>query len=132
MTLISQRLRSRGGKGVICPPWNFQTHLILPSFAQKRHKLGHFHEILGTLPPPEFENLRKRFNALLALQIFAIMIKCTTNNFFLKELKYFFFFCLDEYYMLSSFNCKTYRPIFWSLQSIPMMKMKKRYVKIIV
>ena len=48
---LYQRLRSRGGKGVICPPWNFQTHVILPNFAQKRHKLGHFHEIFSTLPP---------------------------------------------------------------------------------
>ena len=34
--------------------------------------------------------------------------------------------------MLSSFNWKTYWPIFLSLQSIPMMKMKKKYVSIIV
>ena len=44
-------MRSRGGKGVIFPPWNFQTHVILPNFAQKRHKLGHFHKIFSTLPP---------------------------------------------------------------------------------
>ena len=34
--------------------------------------------------------------------------------------------------MLSSFNWKTYWPIFLSLKSIPMMKMKKKYVSIIV
>ena len=46
-----QRLRNRGAKGGICPPWNFQIQVILPNFAPLRSKFGPFYHFYSTLPP---------------------------------------------------------------------------------
>ena len=52
MKLVFQRLHNRGGKGGICPPWNFQIKVISPLLPPPPEiEIRAFFHCYSTLPP---------------------------------------------------------------------------------